>query len=106
MNMTTNMTKLLSATALLGILLEAGCGGTVDLSPLKPKIDQSSSSNDGGGAGPSGSSGAPGTSGAPCANSTSVAKGAAVYTSQTCDSCHGADAHGAQGPNITMSRTA
>ena len=118
MNMTANMNKLLSAAVLLGILLDVGCGGTVDLSPLEPKADPPGSSS-GAGAAHSGGGGAPASAGAPasggaptsggavCSNPASVAvtQGAAVYTQQ-CGVCHGADAHGKEGPNITMSRTA
>ena len=79
------------------------------LSALLPACGSSDDSK------PSGAAGSGNTAGSSAAGSGNTAgsapvgdatKGSAVYQSQVCGSCHGGDAEGGNGPNITMSKTA
>ena len=48
----------------------------------------------------------PACSSDPASSGDPVARGAEVWADQGCDTCHGSDAKGREGPNITMSTTA
>ena len=85
-----DLNRMLVACALFGAAWGQACGGIVEM---------------GASAGAAGSSGAGPSAGASAAMGD-AARGAAIYAQQTCGSCHGLNAAGNQGPNITPSLTA
>jgi len=90
--------KLISVGSLL---LGQACGGIVDLGAGGAGgLGSTARDPNVGGALPSiGTSEAPSIAG-------NVARGATLFVAQTCGECHGANAAGLNGPNITLSRTA
>lgn len=48
----------------------------------------------------------PACSSDPATGDDAVSRGAKVWADQACDTCHGSNAQGKEGPNITMSKTA